>query len=136
MRDVGRSWEKWQDAEGHGGSYAVPHWVGFDGPLLALGRCDGGMSAVSALDPKTRQLEPEPMISLQGYDFATEVIAAEVGARPESELGLATACVRNRRGHEQHSGNDGPKSRIAVDDVATLAMRSGSSRARSATFGQ
>jgi hypothetical protein len=31
-------WEKWQDADGYGGRYAVPFWVGFDKQLLALAR--------------------------------------------------------------------------------------------------
>jgi len=39
---------------------------------------------------------------------AAGVIAAEVGAGPDSELGLALARVRDLPGHEQRSGGDGP----------------------------
>jgi dipeptidyl aminopeptidase/acylaminoacyl peptidase len=67
-------WEKWQDADGYGGRYAVPYWVGFDGQLLALGRVVNDTSALYAVDAKTRQLEPEPMVSLKGYDFRGDMV--------------------------------------------------------------
>ena len=67
-------WEKWQDAEAIGGSYAVPYWVGFDGQLLALGRRADDTWALYAVDAKTRKIEPEPMISLKGYDFTGTMV--------------------------------------------------------------
>ena len=65
---VDAGWEKWQDAEGFGGKYAVPYWIGFDGQLLALSRA-GDMQALYVVDAKTRKLEPEPLVSLEAHDF-------------------------------------------------------------------
>ena len=67
-------WEKWQDAEGFGGSYVDPYWIGFHGRLLALGRSGDDFLALHVVDAKTRRLEPEPMIKLQGYDFAGDLV--------------------------------------------------------------
>jgi dipeptidyl aminopeptidase/acylaminoacyl peptidase len=62
-------WEKWQDADGFSGSYLIPHWIGFDGRMLVLARRGDDASALYAIDAKTLELKPEPMISLKGYDF-------------------------------------------------------------------
>ena len=67
-------WEKWQDAEGFGGTYAVPYWIGSDGQLLALGRRRRHAGALYDVDAKTRKLEPEPMVSLKGYDFTGSMV--------------------------------------------------------------
>jgi len=72
---AGAAWEKWQDAEGFGGDYVVPFWVGFDGQLLVLGRRGDDIFALYALDPGTRKPKPEPMISLKGYDFSGSVVS-------------------------------------------------------------
>jgi acetyl esterase/lipase len=68
------AWEKWQDADGYSGHYAVPYWVGPDGQLLALARVVGDTSALYAVDPKTHRLDSEPMISLRGYDFRGDIV--------------------------------------------------------------
>ena len=54
-----------------GGIYAVPHWVGSDGQLLALSRHANDTSALFAVDAKTRQIE---LISLSGYDFTGSMV--------------------------------------------------------------
>ena len=66
-------WDKWQDAEALGGNYAVPYWVGFDGHLLALAR-HADYTDLYAVDPKTRKLGAEPMVSLKGYDFRGSIV--------------------------------------------------------------
>ncbi len=67
-------WVKWQDAVGIGGTYAIPYWVGSDGQLFALVRGVDDATALYVVDPKTGQLEPEPMVSLKGYDFTGSVV--------------------------------------------------------------
>ena len=67
------SWEKWQDADGFGGNYAVPYWIESDRRLFAHSRV-GDTAALYVMDPKTRQLEPEPVVSLKGYDFAGSMV--------------------------------------------------------------
>jgi dipeptidyl aminopeptidase/acylaminoacyl peptidase len=47
----------------------IPFWIGFDGQMLVLARHGNDASALHALDAKTHQPKPEPMISLKGYDF-------------------------------------------------------------------
>lgn len=68
------TWEKWQDTDYFGERYADPYWIGFDGQLLALGRRADGFAALHVVDAKTRRMEPEPMIALDGYDFRGTVI--------------------------------------------------------------
>jgi dipeptidyl aminopeptidase/acylaminoacyl peptidase len=89
-------WEKWQDAESIGGEYAIPYWIGADEELLALSRV-GDTLALFAVDAKTRELEREPKVRLQGYDFAgTIVYDAEarrlLGVHYETD-GLGTAWL-------------------------------------------
>ena len=69
----GAGWEKWRDAAAIGGTYWDPYWVDFDGQLLALGR-RGDELALYAVDAKTHEPEPEPMVSLKGYDFAGQLV--------------------------------------------------------------
>jgi dipeptidyl aminopeptidase/acylaminoacyl peptidase len=78
-------WDKWQDAEGFGGSYMVPFWVGFDGQLLAVGRRTDDTSALYVLDGKTREIKPEPMIRLKGHDFNGSLV---VDAEAKRLLGV------------------------------------------------
>ncbi len=70
---TGTSWDKWQDAEGFGGNYAIPYWVGFDGQLLALKR-PADHTEVYAVDAKTHTLNAEPIIRLRGYDFRGSIV--------------------------------------------------------------
>ncbi len=52
----------------------VPYWIGYDGQLLALGRRVDDALALYVVDAKTRQIDPEPMISLKGYDFSGDLV--------------------------------------------------------------
>jgi dipeptidyl aminopeptidase/acylaminoacyl peptidase len=70
----GPGWEKWQDADAYTGNYAVPYAVAFDGQLLALGRRPDSSEALFAVDPTTRKLKSDPMVSLDGYDFEGRLV--------------------------------------------------------------
>jgi len=63
-------WDKWQDADGFRDGYVVPFWIGFDGQMLVLARRGSDTSALHAIDARTHQPKPEPMINLKGYDFS------------------------------------------------------------------
>jgi hypothetical protein len=69
-------WDKWQDAEAIGGIYVIPYWIGFDGKLLVLGRRVDDTWALHEVDAKTRKIDPEPMISLKGYEFTGDRTAS------------------------------------------------------------
>ena len=71
---TGTDWEKWQDAEGYGGRYVAPYWVGFDGQLLARGRVARDTSAVYVVDANTRKLIEEPIVSINDYDFSGSIV--------------------------------------------------------------
>lgn len=66
-------WDKWQDADGFVGKYAIPYQVGFDGQLLALAAARD-YTEVFAVDANTRKLGTEPIISLKGYDFRGSIV--------------------------------------------------------------
>jgi acetyl esterase/lipase len=75
----GADWEKWQD-ELPDGNYAIPYWVGFDGQLLAAGRATHDTTDLYVVDPKTRRLAAEPILSMKGYDFVRGRVVYDIQA--------------------------------------------------------
>ncbi len=70
----GTDWEKWQDAQGYGGRYVSPYWIGFDGQLFAVGRSGHDTSDLFAVDAKTRNVVKEPILSINDYDFSGSIV--------------------------------------------------------------
>jgi hypothetical protein len=78
--DTDATWVQWQDAEGYTGKYVIPFWIGVDGQLLVLARSNRDTLALYATDTRTRELKPEPMLTLDGYDL-------RAGAEYDGETG-------------------------------------------------
>ncbi|MBT9503161.1 MAG: S9 family peptidase [Burkholderiaceae bacterium] len=80
----GRYTSHWRNAQGtwgvwqQGSTYdsALPRFHSFlrDGTVLALASSTSGTRALYRVDTASRQLEPEPLVSLKGYDFDGELV--------------------------------------------------------------
>src|SRR5438128_7475845 len=85
----------------------INRFIRFDGKRhpATLGRMSLGILLCSRAE--TEQVAGIPNAARAAFS-AADVIAAEVSAGADSELGLALARVRNLLAREQRSGADGP----------------------------
>lgn len=67
-------WKQWQEADGIQGKFATPYWVGPDGSLLVKQRGARDTEALHRVDMQTLAIDPKPLVSTPGYDFAGELV--------------------------------------------------------------
>nr|WP_316641438.1 prolyl oligopeptidase family serine peptidase [uncultured Roseateles sp.] len=73
-RNAQGGWEVWQQGSNY--DFGLPRFHSFlrDGTVLAVAASKSGTSALYRVDTVSRQLDPEPLVTLKGYDFDGDLI--------------------------------------------------------------
>lgn len=87
----GAAWVEVADFDPLGESGFTPLWVDEDGSIVVSARLDSDTTSLHRFDPKTRRIDPQPLVRVSGFDL-THIL--ETDSKTQKLMGMHTVTDR------------------------------------------